>query len=177
MGGSLRVELSDFASVAQAKKIRASDRVKVLRRDDYTCQICGGSPALTPGLSLHVDHIVPASKGGAYEIDNYQTLCGPCNQGKGNTEGLDRTIADQIDILLRKVNEEILDALSSHRTARVVANDTDFQRLVELNKMCDRYDIEVLSNTIIGYRAMHSAGIYTVEDYYGAKVNFVITER
>jgi 5-methylcytosine-specific restriction endonuclease McrA len=90
--------------MARRKDISASDKVKVLKRDNYTCQMCGGSPSLTPGLELHVDHIVPASKGGAYEIDNYQTLCGKCNRGKGNTEGLDRTIQNQMEILLRTVN-------------------------------------------------------------------------
>ena len=30
------------------------------------------------------DHILPKSKGGKDEIDNYQTMCIRCNEAKGN---------------------------------------------------------------------------------------------
>lgn len=30
------------------------------------------------------DHILPKSKGGKDHIDNYQTMCSPCNGAKGN---------------------------------------------------------------------------------------------
>ena len=41
-------------------------------------------PQLGLGVKLHVDHIIPWSKGGETSIDNLQTLCGDCNIGKGN---------------------------------------------------------------------------------------------
>lgn len=31
------------------------------------------------------DHILPKSKGGKDHIDNYQTMCAPCNVAKGDT--------------------------------------------------------------------------------------------
>ena len=59
-------------------------RWRVLQRDHFTCCACGASPAITPGVDLHVDHILPWSKGGETTIDNLQTLCSKCNLGKSN---------------------------------------------------------------------------------------------
>lgn len=59
-------------------------RFKVLSRDRFTCQGCGASPATSAGVELHVDHIVPWSRGGETVIENLQTLCSKCNLGKSN---------------------------------------------------------------------------------------------
>lgn len=59
-------------------------RFKVLQRDNFRCCACGASPSVTPGISLEVDHITPWSKGGETTIENLQTLCFACNQGKTN---------------------------------------------------------------------------------------------
>lgn len=59
-------------------------RFRVMQRDRFTCCACGASPAATPGVELHVDHIVPWSRGGETTIDNLQTLCSRCNLGKSN---------------------------------------------------------------------------------------------
>lgn len=65
------------------REIRLGLRYTVLKRDNFKCVCCGASPALTPGIQLHVDHIFPFSKGGKTEIANLQTLCDACNLGKG----------------------------------------------------------------------------------------------
>jgi hypothetical protein len=59
-------------------------RFKVMYRDDFKCVLCGNNPPTSPGLVLHVDHIVPWSKGGKTQIDNLRTLCAACNIGRGN---------------------------------------------------------------------------------------------
>lgn len=59
-------------------------RFLVMKRDNFKCCMCGRSPATTPELELHIDHIVPWSKGGETTIDNLQTLCIDCNLGKSN---------------------------------------------------------------------------------------------
>lgn len=61
-------------------------RFLVMKRDKFKCCICGRSPATTPNLELHIDHIKPYSKGGETIIDNLQTLCSDCNLGKSNLE-------------------------------------------------------------------------------------------
>jgi len=62
-------------------------RAKVLIRDNCLCRMCGASPAKDPAVTLHVDHVVPWSKGGRTVIENLQTLCERCNIGKGDVLG------------------------------------------------------------------------------------------
>lgn len=60
-------------------------RATVLIRDNCLCRMCGAGPAKVPAITLHVDHIVPWSKGGRTVLENLQTLCERCNIGKGDT--------------------------------------------------------------------------------------------
>lgn len=55
-------------------------RYDILLRDNFTCKICGETRK--DGAKLHVDHIIPISKGGKTEIGNLRTLCDRCNLGK-----------------------------------------------------------------------------------------------
>lgn len=59
-------------------------RYQVLKRDGHRCNICGRIAG--ESLTLHVDHIVPYSKGGLDELNNLQTLCNECNLAKSDTE-------------------------------------------------------------------------------------------
>lgn len=59
-------------------------RYRVLTRDNYSCKLCGNSPAKDINVKLHIDHIVPWSKGGETIIGNLQTLCDRCNLGKSD---------------------------------------------------------------------------------------------
>ena len=59
-------------------------RFKVFLRDHFKCCACGASPAKDPAVVLHVDHILPWSKGGETVLDNLQTLCAKCNLGKSD---------------------------------------------------------------------------------------------
>lgn len=54
-------------------------RFMVLSRDNFRCHYCGRDSSET---KLHVDHILPKSKGGKDELSNYITSCKECNLGK-----------------------------------------------------------------------------------------------
>ncbi len=56
-------------------------RFDVLKRDKYSCQICGA--VASDGVKLEVDHKNPKSKGGDNSLENLWTLCFDCNRGKG----------------------------------------------------------------------------------------------
>lgn len=63
-------------------KMTDSLRYDILTRDNYRCQICGSTAQ--DGVKLHVDHIVPVSKGGKTIPSNLRTLCDRCNLGKSD---------------------------------------------------------------------------------------------
>jgi hypothetical protein len=57
-------------------------RKAVLKRDGYRCVKCGANPKDDKSVRLEVDHIKPGSRGGPATLENLQTLCFSCNQGK-----------------------------------------------------------------------------------------------
>jgi len=59
-------------------------RYRVLARDLFKCVLCGRSPASELGVKLHIDHILPFSKGGQTTIENLRSVCNRCNWGKGS---------------------------------------------------------------------------------------------
>lgn len=60
-------------------------RYDVLKRD-RKCVLCGAAPEVDSAVRLHVDHIIPRSKGGSNDIGNLQVLCAECNLGKSNRD-------------------------------------------------------------------------------------------
>jgi len=64
------------------RTIPLKDRWTVLKRDNYRCAKCGASPSSDHTVELEVDHIRPVASGGSNGIENLQTLCRKCNQGK-----------------------------------------------------------------------------------------------
>jgi len=86
------IKAKDLAE--QKIKVMPAMRWRVFQRDKWKCVSCGRSAA--NDVILHVDHIIPRSKGGKDELDNYQTLCHICNIGKSNKD----------DTNLRKLNKK-----------------------------------------------------------------------
>ena len=76
------VELASGHRTSRDPSLRL--RFRILKQDNFSCRACGASPALTPGLELHVDHIIAWSIGGETVEENLQSLCEACNLGKSN---------------------------------------------------------------------------------------------
>jgi len=66
------------------REISDRQRFRILVRDGFRCKSCGASPLIQSGVELHVDHILPWSKGGETTDDNLESKCKQCNLGKGN---------------------------------------------------------------------------------------------
>jgi 5-methylcytosine-specific restriction endonuclease McrA len=85
--GTLRSSLAeyDIPSVIKLRHMVRRPRIgvtlskrEILRRDDYTCQYCGGKSHI-----LTVDHVVPRRLGGEESWTNLVAACPACNRHKG----------------------------------------------------------------------------------------------
>jgi hypothetical protein len=63
------------------KPLSLPDRFKILARDNFRCVYCG---ATAQASQLHIDHVVPRSKGGEDDPSNYVVACVACNLGKSD---------------------------------------------------------------------------------------------
>ncbi len=72
--------LSEYHSKKQRSLMTKELREQIAFRDGYRCQICG--KYMPDGVGLHIDHIIPVSKGGKSVPSNLQVLCSKCNGRK-----------------------------------------------------------------------------------------------
>ena len=79
-----KLDRMTYEGLAAVERGEVSDslRYDILQRDNFKCVICGASAK--QGARLHIDHIIPISKGGKSVPENLRTLCERCNIGKSN---------------------------------------------------------------------------------------------
>lgn len=65
------------------RSVPAALRIEGLTRDGFICRYCGSVE------SLHCDHVIPYSRGGATVAENLVASCKSCNSSKK-----DRTVAE-----------------------------------------------------------------------------------
>lgn len=69
-----------FKSLTHRDKQAISEWVKTLRaKRQVRCYWCGRKIS---GKHIHIDHVIPVSKGGHFTIDNLAASCPPCNHSK-----------------------------------------------------------------------------------------------
>lgn len=83
-GGACNTETEGLTTTPTVKELSAMavskrTRFEVLRRDDHTCQYCGGT---APHVKITVDHVMPTTLGGSDYPDNLVAACVDCNAGK-----------------------------------------------------------------------------------------------
>ncbi len=64
------------------RRISRSVMLRVVRRDNNQCQMCGH---ILRDNEIEFDHIIPVSKGGSSEEHNVRVTCLDCNRNKGAT--------------------------------------------------------------------------------------------
>ncbi len=65
-----------------SRQISMVTQRRVLRRDNYICQMCHQP---IPDDKINFDHIIPWSKGGSSDESNIRLLCESCNKSRGNS--------------------------------------------------------------------------------------------
>jgi 5-methylcytosine-specific restriction endonuclease McrA len=75
-------EIKKRGLVSNSRTIPLGLRYDILRRDKFSCTLCGRVPK-THNITLQVDHII-AFNGSNTVAENLRTLCNECNNGKSN---------------------------------------------------------------------------------------------
>lgn len=70
----------EVSPTVRRRPIGTRKALAVFERDGFRCRHCGASQGLT------VDHVKPVAHGGGNDMENLQTLCGPCNSSKGTRQ-------------------------------------------------------------------------------------------
>ena len=74
-------------------------RRRIIERDGYYCVYCDED---LRDAEIHMDHVIPESKGGPTSYDNLQVTCRKCNLAKGvltESEFMNRLRIRAINIL------------------------------------------------------------------------------
>ncbi|MDR1329901.1 MAG: HNH endonuclease [Oscillospiraceae bacterium] len=64
----------------RSRNLSHSTIIRVARRDNNTCQICG---EVLLDRKIEIDHIIPFSRGGTSDENNLRVTCFECNRKKG----------------------------------------------------------------------------------------------
>lgn len=64
----------------RSRHIPHSTLIRVVRRDNNTCQVCG---KILMDKEIEIDHIIPYSRGGTSDEHNLRVTCLECNRKKG----------------------------------------------------------------------------------------------
>lgn len=78
---------------ANAERGRLTDVIRqwVVERDGYRCGICGET---VDREDVHIDHVVPVSRGGKSTLENLRVTHSTCNLAKGARMPMPRTRAE-----------------------------------------------------------------------------------
>lgn len=118
-------------------------RFAIFARDSFACRYCGKQADETP---LHIDHIVPVSKGGTNDEQNLVTACADCNLGKADKSP---TFAQPTEVdRLRAAQEFHEQRAAAERAKAVLANVKEFEQDL-INLWCAAFDEEAIQRRII----------------------------
>ena len=75
------INLSSVPKFVLKRAPNPKHRMRIFKRDNFRCKICGRSPNDFVDVELHVHHIRPWGRGGLTKDDNLITICQTCHKG------------------------------------------------------------------------------------------------
>ena len=91
--------------IARNQIMRKIVRDRILEKHGNKCLYCGSTK------NIQIDHIIPLSKGGRHNENNFQPLCQKCNLQKGNNFNADKFFRKGDGKSYISVNRELADYL------------------------------------------------------------------
>lgn len=125
--------------------MRPGLRFKVLTRDNYTCRYCG---AKAPDVPLHVDHVLPKSRGGKDVVDNLVTACKPCNEGK-HASLTEQAQPDMTEDEFREQRAELLELAQNWFWHDLAGMESEWEDFV--GRPPTRREVVLLGRLILGF--------------------------
>ena len=93
-----------------------AQRFRIFSRDGFTCRYCGRRSDVIP---LHLDHLIPVSRGGTNDDDNLITSCRDCNLGKGSRRIEESELPESGRLALaQERNEQMVNAEAAQKASR-----------------------------------------------------------
>lgn len=89
-------------------RFSSADLATVKQRANRLCEYCGWPDWFSP-TPFSVDHIFPASLGGADQLDNLAYCCGGCNGAKYNSTAAPDPTTGQSAVLFHPRNDQWTD--------------------------------------------------------------------
>jgi 5-methylcytosine-specific restriction endonuclease McrA len=71
-----KAQRRQWANTTESVGVSSRDWIKLLRRYAYACAYCGSSG------EIHMEHVIPLSRGGRHAVGNVLPACGACNLSK-----------------------------------------------------------------------------------------------
>ena len=75
------ISYEPYAREVKERAPTRKQRMRILERDGFRCQLCGERPSDNEHITLHVHHIRPFGMGGLTIDENLITLCHTCHEG------------------------------------------------------------------------------------------------
>ncbi len=127
--------------------VSGSIRYNVLKRAKHRCELCGGREYQ---VALHVDHIIPRSKGGPDDISNFQALCMTCNTNKRDTDDTDfRGVVDSYS------DREADCIFCELGTGRIIAENELCFAVQDAFPVTDRHTLVIPKRHVADYFDLH----------------------
>ena len=155
--------------------LSSNERYGILRRDEFTCQYCGRK---APDVELHVDHLIPVSRGGENEELNLLASCIDCNLSKSAEILPEHIIEEKVEAIKERIDINGLGLKYIRKSKRILKPKRDDLKVRPIKLLSNYWPIaEPFKGKGLNPSTKHGLKIIVTKDYklftyYGNKFNY-----